>query len=170
MNQTSAHMANRVRIFAESYWLPTIISLASLGVLVRACFLSGSNGIAVSRAGSIITTLGLVFALSQYRQLLAEKERSIVEAITTDAADKGISEKARTVQKTLKKVHSVAKRKEKILAIWEGLIIIIGTLTWGFGDVVYQDWQRHVSWLAIFAHLWRFGVVDFEVDPGWGPS
>jgi hypothetical protein len=159
----------RFLVMVKRYWLPILITGASIGVFWRACLISDLNGESVSRSGSIITALGLVFALSRYRQLLTERAGSIAAIILNNAAAKGLPQSTPVVQDMLKSVQAVSQKKDKIIAFWETAVVIFGTMIWGFGDVMYHGWQINLSWSDWFGILWNLGILPSE-DVGAGPG
>jgi hypothetical protein len=146
------------RAFMNRYWRPIGITVLSIAVLFRGWRVSDPTGVPVTRAGALVTTFGLLFAFWQYGRLLADREHFVANLMRRQLLAMGFREDAEPAQLIQGKVQSVTRRRERIIASWEGIIIMIGTLTWGFGDLIYQYWQKHLTILEMFWKLWRLGA------------
>lgn len=148
----------QIRQMASLYWRPILITVLSIAVLVRGWCVSDPSGAPVDRAGALVTTLGLLFAFWQYGHALADRERFVTEALQRQLTAMGFPADIKPAESIRTQIRFVTRRRERIIASWEGSIIMIGTLTWGFGDIIYQYWQRHLLWSEIVRNLWYFGA------------
>jgi hypothetical protein len=124
---------------------------ASLLILAGACMTSPDAPTAINRAGSLVIVTGVILAMSRKYDVLLEevrrfialqKDQGIDDAIAdiekkhgmTVPEDKRQEVKRHAEAEMSKDLDHVLYEKRRVLKIHEAIIVIVGTLTNGFGD------------------------------------
>lgn len=123
--------------------LSAIIAVAGL-----ACGLS-TKGMNFARSGALIVIVGVIYGLLDLPSRLAEidswaKNEGInakpkllasmkAEGVSDEDAEKVFEQ---VLGETIIEINAAARNKRKWLVFVEGAILVLGTLIWGFGDLV----------------------------------
>ena len=148
----------RLQNALRAYGIPTIITLFCIGVLYWGWHVSVKQGTEFARAGALVTALSLAFLFWHYAQILAEKERLISEEVWEVLAATKIRQELTLSagHKLEKRIHTGRSRTERYITRWQAVIIGVGTLVWGFGDLVYQ--YRNLPLSEAIYKLLHFGA------------
>jgi TRAP-type mannitol/chloroaromatic compound transport system permease large subunit len=140
------------------YLIPISVATASASVAVLYWgWHLGGDGMPFARSGAFVTAISVAFLFFQYGRILAENQKTIGEKVrSTIAAMKLSEEEARIELRFIdEQVELDSKLTELVILIFQGSIIFVGTLVWGFGDLVYQ--YKTLPWSEIFFKLVHFG-------------
>ena len=107
------------------------------------------DGIYFSRSGSLIVVVGIIYGLLDLPSRLAnidswveneakKNKDKILEANKTEGISAAKSEQVfeEVVKDMTDEIKNRAKKARQRLVFIEGSILVIGTLIWGFGDIV----------------------------------
>ena len=119
-----------------------------IGLVGLACglYIEGSN---FSRSGALIVIVGIIYGLQELPSRLANIDSwareeakkikpTIIKNIQEQGADEGTAQTVyeKAVDITIEEINTHAKKMRKQLVRIGTMILIIGTLIWGFGDLV----------------------------------
>ena len=140
------------------YRIPGAITLFSIIVLSWGWCISESDGSQFARAGALVTALSLAFMFWHYGQLLDETEILVTEELRDELAAMNVRQGlTQAVGLQLEKhVHAGRNRTERYITRWQAVIVAVGTLVWGFGDLVFQ--YKGLAWNEIFLKLIYLGA------------
>ena len=131
-------------------WLALVAAAIALMVGVLIDWFCGPNWNAFQRSGSLVVAIGIVAALKDlrplYREQLQRRENSLEErrqeidiVMRDDEIERGVRG---TTDYALKQTKAAFDKKLS-LAIWADLLLLVGgTLVWGFGDLVWLPWKE----------------------------
>lgn len=124
------------------------IVIASVGFGLSFCY----GGTHFSRSGALIVVVGIIYGLQELPSRLAnidlwarnqaeEAKPEVIRSLKEQGADDDTAESVykETVRATLKEINTLAKSKRKKLVLIESVILISGTLIWGFGDIPFSQ-------------------------------
>jgi len=107
------------------------------------------DGVYFSRSGALIVIVGIIYGLQELPSRLAnidswarKEARKIRPTIVKNIRDQGADEETandvyeKSVEVTIEEISKHANKLRKQLVFIESMILIIGTLIWGFGDLV----------------------------------
>jgi hypothetical protein len=139
------------------YKMPISITVISAFVLWWGWKHGGIDGVPFGRSGALVTAIALAFLFSQYGRILTEGERLIGQEIKSqlDAMHLRAERSQQAEQEIQNHVHADTKRIERNITYWQGAILGIGTLVWGFGDLVYVNSKP--PWFQLFWKLVYLG-------------
>lgn len=108
-----------------------------------------TEGINFARSGALIVIVGVIFGLFDLPSRLSEidilanneTEKARLKAITSIESTGGRKEDAEiaadaAIKDIISKINSLARKKRNQLVLIEACIVVIGTLIWGFGDLI----------------------------------
>ena len=125
------------------------ITISLVIVIVGLLFGLYTEGVNFSRAGALVVIVGIVYGLLDLPSKLtnidswargeAEKVKpSVLESLKDQGADnkkaEGIYKK--TIDEAIEEINWAAQKRKRKLVLVGGAILIVGTLIWGFGDLV----------------------------------
>jgi hypothetical protein len=120
------------------YRYPVIAGILSTLILVLGWFFSAPNGELFGRSGSLVTTVSLVFLFSQYQRALADAVQEATEIIHNQLAELDVGPNSRPGRILSAQLEQGRRRIERNIERWQGAIVLIGTIVWGWGDLFYQ--------------------------------
>lgn len=122
------------------YRIPVVILVFSAAVLWWGWHFGGTDGVPFSRSGALVTALSIVFLFWRYPQILAagvDTAREYMER-RLEWMNLKPSVAKESLARTVRKVDDARARIERNITYVQGVILLIGTLVWGFGDLIYQ--------------------------------
>jgi hypothetical protein len=116
------------------------------------------DGMPFSRSGALVTAIAVIFVLSRYAKVLADRERQISEEVRETLRDMDIGGRlAKQVSGKIEDyVHSHSVLMDRLITYWQVAILVTGTLVWGFGDLVVQ--VKKLPWSDIAWRLFHLGA------------
>ena len=144
--------------------VPIFVTLASFAMLWWGWHCCEEEGMQFSRAGALVTACALAFTFWRYSNVLSNAEQIIAQEVQKDLAKSNINPaiRASAQLKTQNYVHNIRSRTEAAITWWQGIILAVGTLVWGFGDLLFQ--YRTMSWVEM---IWRLGHFGSKARFPW---
>ncbi len=135
------------------YKIPSAVTVIASVLLFWGWHVSTTDGIEFARSGALVTALSLAFMFWHYGQILADRERLVAKEVKEAIAAMNIRpEHTQDAGRTLEEhIHTHRNRTERYITRWQAAIVAIGTLVWGFGDLIFQ--YRNLPIPELF---WRF--------------
>lgn len=127
------------------------IAISSTVIIAAAGLYCGltTEGINFARSGSLIVIIGVIFGLLDLPSRLSEIDiwvkdqaenikSSVIESIAPNSENNEHAEIAfdKAAKQAISDINSEARKKRIQLILIEGIILVIGTLIWGFGDLI----------------------------------
>src|SRR5207244_3743565 len=103
----------------------------------------GGDGTPFSRAGALVTAIAVVFIFWEYTKILSERHDLIVGKVReTIAAARFTSKDAVLVLGSIEgDLRSDTEFAKRLITTCQGILLLVGTLVWGFGDITYLNWR-----------------------------
>jgi CDP-diglyceride synthetase len=121
------------------YRLPFAASLASAvsyitGYLIADC----NHALAFSRSGALATAICVLCALWNYTQAISASEKQALKTFTKLIDEMKITvTRSQAIDRLSRKLAGISDRTVKVITIWNGLLLALATLVWGFGDLIF---------------------------------
>lgn len=144
------------------YIAPGIVTISSALLLYWGWYTSeiadSHDGLPLARAGSLITALSLVFVFWRYGRRLADTETMIMRVVNDRLRKEPISEQDAAVVsvRLADRIHLKADRIEKIITRWQACLLALGTVDWGFGDLLFTS--SHLPGKDLLLRVLSFGA------------
>jgi hypothetical protein len=137
-------------------WVPILVTGSSALALAWGWYLQ--DGAAFARSGAVVTALAVAFIFLQYAKILADREQLIKTEVQETLHAMNVDGKlAHAVSSKIEGlVHSDSVLLDRLITYWQGFVLFIGTIVWGFGDLFVS--LRKLSWSEIFCKLIYLGA------------
>jgi hypothetical protein len=121
------------------YRVPFAASLASIVCYIGGYLIADScHPLAFARSGALATAICVLCALWNYTQAIAASEKQALTTFTRLIDRMNVTlTKTQAIDRIARKLTRISDKTVKVITIWNGVLLAVATMLWGFGDLVF---------------------------------